>query len=60
MLDVRVETVLPGGCVPESYTHFKRPDRESEHCPYHERIHRELIWREVERPGSRDALTPAR
>jgi uncharacterized protein len=41
-----------GGCVQKSYTHFKRLDRESEHCSYYKRIYRELIWLEAERPGS--------
>jgi uncharacterized protein len=41
-----------GGCVHKSYTHFKRLDRESEHCSYYKRIYDELIWLEQERPGS--------
>lgn len=45
-----------GGCVHKSYTHFKQLDRESEHCPYYKRIYRELIWLEVDRPGSWKAL----
>lgn len=45
-----------GGCVHKSYTHFKRLDRESEHCSYYKRIYRELIWLEVDEPGSWKAL----
>lgn len=47
-----------GGCVHKSYTHFKRLDRESEHCSYYKRIYRELIWLEVDKPGSWAALNP--
>jgi uncharacterized protein len=47
-----------GGCVHKSYTHFKRLDRESEHCPYYKRIYRELIWLEVDQPGTWDLLSP--
>lgn len=45
-----------GGCVHKSYTHFKRLDRESEHCSYYKRIYRELIWLEVDQPGTWDLL----
>ncbi|RSR95477.1 radical SAM/SPASM domain-containing protein [Streptomyces sp. WAC00469] len=48
-----------GGCVHKSYTHFKRLDRESEHCSYYKRIYEELIWLEQAEPGSWDALSPA-
>lgn len=48
-----------GGCVHKSYTHFKRLDRESEHCSYYKRIYEELIWLEQAEPGSWDALTAA-
>lgn len=48
-----------GGCVHKSYTHFKRLDRESEHCPYYKRIYRELIWLEIKQPGSWDLLSTA-
>jgi uncharacterized protein len=47
-----------GGCVHKSYTHFKRLDRESEHCSYYKRIYQELIWLEVEEPGTWDLLSP--
>jgi uncharacterized protein len=46
-----------GGCVHKSYTHFKRLDRESEHCSYYKGVYRELIWLDVKEPGSWDALS---
>jgi uncharacterized protein len=49
-----------GGCVHKSYTHFKRLDRESEHCSYYKKIYRELIWLEIKQPGSWDLLAAAR
>jgi len=45
-----------GGCVHKSYTHFKRMDRESEHCFYYKKIYKELIWLEAEQPGSWAAI----
>jgi uncharacterized protein len=48
-----------GGCVHKSYTHFKRLDRESEHCSYYKKIYRELIWLEIKQPGSWDLLATA-
>jgi uncharacterized protein len=45
-----------GGCVHKSYTHFKRLDRESEHCSYYKQIYRALIWLEEDRPGAGDLL----
>jgi uncharacterized protein len=48
-----------GGCVHKSYTHFKRLDRESEHCSYYKRIYRELIWLQIEQPDSWDLLGAA-
>jgi uncharacterized protein len=48
-----------GGCVHKSYTHFKRLDRESEHCSYYKKIYRELIWLEITQPGSWDLLATA-
>jgi uncharacterized protein len=47
-----------GGCVHKSYTHFKRLDRESEHCSYYKGVYRELIWLEATEPGSWEALAP--
>ena len=47
-----------GGCVHKSYTHFKRLDRESEHCSYYKRIYSELIWLDVDEPGTWDLLSP--
>ncbi|MPZ82224.1 MAG: SPASM domain-containing protein [Actinophytocola sp.] len=47
-----------GGCVHKSYTHFKRLDRESEHCSYYKRIYQELIWLDVEEPGTWELLSP--
>ncbi|HEY7594852.1 MAG TPA: radical SAM protein [Actinophytocola sp.] len=46
-----------GGCVHKSYTHFKALDRESEHCSYYKRIYQELIWLDVEEPGTWDLLS---
>ncbi|QNA76772.1 radical SAM protein [Streptomyces sp. So13.3] len=48
-----------GGCVHKSYTHFKRLDRESEHCSYYKGVYRELIWLDVKEPGSWEALSPS-
>lgn len=45
-----------GGCVHKSYTHFKRLDRESEHCSYYKKIYKELIWLEAQHPGSWDSI----
>jgi uncharacterized protein len=45
--------------VHKSYTHFKRLDRESEHCSYYKKIYRELIWLEIKQPGSWDLLATA-
>jgi len=45
-----------GGCVHKSYTHFKRFDRESEHCSYYKKIYRELIWLEALEPGTWEIL----
>lgn len=45
-----------GGCVHKSYTHFKRLDQKSEHCPYYKQIYRDLIWLEQDQPGAWDIL----